>query len=489
MTTRKVAALFALSFSAISAAQSPWQGLIEGDINSIYQTLKDNHPGYLDEENPYFKRWLEKGYQEALRAAKNANSLKDAMTIIKAYSAGFADGHFYLTFNYQPKKVTWAGIQIERFGADYRVSNIDKTHTSLPMPEKMAKLVSCDGRSVDDIAAKDVLAYRFNAPELHFPKVWFAAEILVDDGIGQRSQFGSCQFMQNGQKQSFELDWQSVSQRYYLNKISTNSESKGFAFEALGQQQYWVSLPKFYPDKEEQQVLRQVLAEVKTVSATAKQFVIDVRGNGGGNSQWGVEIAKAIYGDDFITHQLNKTPSMSYPLWRVSKDNTAHLTAILPNILAQFGSDSSMYQAFSELTVRMETALKEGKTFIRQSPKSAAEVVVDEDPQMNVPTDSQAKVLFLTDSSCGSACLDFADLMLTLPNVTHIGQETGADTVYMDIRYVNLPSGLGQYSLAQKVYRERTRKHNQSYKPEHHYNNDISDTAKLRAWIKKLTIN
>ena len=41
-------------------------------------------------------------------------------------------------------------------------------------------------------------------------------------------------------------------------------------------------------------------------------------------------------------------------------------------------------------------------------------------------------IFFLTDYVCVSACLDFADLILSLPNVTHIGQETSADTKYLE---------------------------------------------------------
>lgn len=471
-----------VSFQA--SAETVWSKVIEADIQQIYTTVKDNHPGYLDKDNAYFKNWLEQGYQQALTSAKSAQSLNDAMTIIKTYSAGFADGHFSIGFDYQPKRLKWAGIKIQKYGKDYRVSFSDNSHNS-SMPELMAKLVACDGQPVAEIMQNEVLKYRFNAPDLNFPKVWYAARILVDDGIGKRTRFDSCRFEQNGVMKDFELSWKSITHSDYKSKTITNNTARQFQFETIGDDQYWVTLPKFYPDQQEQKVLRQVLEQVKAVNTTAKQFVIDVRGNGGGNSQWGVQVAKAIYGDAYVEHYQLSHPDKSYPLWRVSPDNTKHLEKILPQILQQFGEDNSAYKSFATLTEDMKAALEQKILFVKQGSG-------DEDKANTAKTSASpvgsAQVLFLTDSSCGSACLDFADLILALPNVEHIGQETSADTVYMDIRIVDLPSGLGYYSLAQKVYRERQRKHNQSYIPKYFYNADISDTQKLKQWIQTLPI-
>lgn len=51
-------------------------------------------------------------------------------------------------------------------------------------------------------------------------------------------------------------------------------------------------------------------------------------------------------------------------------------------------------------------------------------------------------VLLLTHSSCASACLDFADVMLER-RATQIGAPTSSDTLYMEVRDEKLPSGFG----------------------------------------------
>jgi hypothetical protein len=467
-------------------SDSVWSKLIEEDINHIYSNVKKNHPGFVDIENEYFKKWLERGYQEALVESKKAESLNDAMTILKTFVAGFADGHFYLSLDYRPKNIKWTGIEINKYGQDYRVSYTDLSRSNL-MPAHMSKLISCDNKLVEDIITQDVLKFRFNAPKLNSPKVWYASEILIDNGIGKRNHFKSCKFENNGEIEEINISWSNIPHNKYLEKFSSDNAltKKTFNFESLGNKRYWITLPKFYPNKEEQKSLRDVIDKIKSVNGSASQFIIDVRGNGGGNSEWGVEVARAIYGKQYVDNYQQSNPDKSYALWRVSEDNAKHLKSILPWIEEQFSKDSSMFISFTKLLRDMEKAIVQGKVFVKQG---GNEVNAPDDLGTYAQTTSNANVLFLTDSSCGSACLDFADLMLKLPNVYHIGQETAADTVYMDIRDVMLPSGLGQYSIAQKVYRGRSRKHNESYIPEYHYNSDIGNTESLKDWINTLTI-
>ncbi|WP_448552524.1 S41 family peptidase [Thalassotalea montiporae] len=471
-----------------SSADTLWSHVLQTDIKYIYQTIQDNHPGYIDDQNTYFKDWLEQGYKEAMTASKSASSLNDVMTTIQTYIAGFSDGHLYLNLSYQPKTISWAGIQIKKFGNDYRANYVDVNHQEV-MPQKMAKLVSCDNIPVENIVNDEVLKYRFNNPKLDFPKVWFAPKVLVDDGIGHRTRFSSCKFEQESEAKEIKLSWKNTHYADYVQHVTNKSlVPDQFSFEQYGDNQYWLRLPKFYPNAEEQEALRSVIARTKLVTKSSAQFVLDVRGNGGGNSEWGVEVARAIYGDDVISQHQQAQPDNSYALWRVSKDNANYLSSIEPMLKQQFGEDSDMYKEFSRLASRMKNALTQGKKLLRQSEESEASSVTNKNVNP-IEAANNPKVLLLTDSSCGSACLDFADLMLNIPNVYHIGQETSADTVYMDVRSIDLPSGLGRFSLAQKVYRDRLRAHNQSYKPTFFFDGDINNTEQVVTWVKSLSVN
>src|SRR3546814_17654673 len=67
------------------------------------------------------------------------------------------------------------------------------------------------------------------------------------------------------------------------------------------------------------------------------------------------------------------------------------------------------------------------------------------------PAPPKGPVYFVTNGSCASACLDAADLWKELGAI-QIGQETSADTLYMDVRQDVLPSGqIGRASCRERV--------------------------------------
>ena len=93
----------------------------------------------------------------------------------------------------------------------------------------------------------------------------------------------------------------------------------------------------------------------------------------------------------------------------------------------------------------------------------------------------------MSDGACESACLDFADLVLSIPNAELIGVETSADTEYLLISKVKLPSKKAVLQLPIKVYRGRVRGSNEPYKPTHRWNGHSWDTEALQNWVLKLS--
>jgi hypothetical protein len=97
----------------------------------------------------------------------------------------------------------------------------------------------------------------------------------------------------------------------------------------------------------------------------------------------------------------------------------------------------------------------------------------------------KGRVYVLTDWGCGSACLDAVDLWTSLGGV-HVGQETSADSLYMDVRQVALPSGFARAVIPMKVYRGRERGSNVPAKPVRSYTGDMRDAAALERWVAHL---
>jgi hypothetical protein len=186
-----------------------------------------------------------------------------------------------------------------------------------------------------------------------------------------------------------------------------------------------------------------------------------------------------LYGKPFIDYRQAKQDSKGYTEWRVSPDNLKHVEVIVANEIRQFGADAESAKIFGSLATRMRTALRTGQAFVRQSAPTPAPTGAEPAPL------SSARAILVTDSRCASSCLNGADAVLSLPDVRHFGHTTGADTVFMDVRRVELPSGLGVMVFGQKVDRNGLRGNNQPWVPSLHYDGQIGDTDKVRAWVLK----
>lgn len=469
---KNLAAIFVLFLLSSYSFSSELSGRAQADLAHIYTNVKANHPGYVDKQNPEFMEWLEEGYRLGLEAIETVQTERDHISVVKTYVAGFADGHFTLHVNDDLRTWRWAGIVMHRSAGEYRVRRAEDGWASA-MPPVGATLLECDGRAAETVMREEVLRYQFNEVALEFPKARYAPWIFIDDGLARRHFAQECIFRIDQRLQRYPIVWREVDSSPLPEPVI----SVEFGIEVFDTAAYWVRIPTFKPDPQTRYKLEGVIADLARLR-DARVIVFDVRGNTGGNSSWALELVGSVYPQPVINDYL-ESHFGGRAMWRVSADNLRYLEAILPDLAAQFGRESEVTQEISDLAIRMRDALERGEELVAQSNK--AEAATSTDIQ---PPSPKARIILITDADCGSACLDFADRLLNLPDVTHLGQETGADTVYMDIRSVDLPSGIGRFSLAQKVYRDRPRLHNQSYIPAHVFPGSMEDTDALMRWVK-----
>lgn len=87
----------------------------------------------------------------------------------------------------------------------------------------------------------------------------------------------------------------------------------------------------------------------------------------------------------------------------------------------------------------------------------------------------------LSNGTCASACLDFADIVMHIPGTQLIGMDTAGDGLLMEIRDQTLPSGLARVNLPLKVYRGRARGALEAYHADIAYDGVWDDLA-VRNW-------
>ncbi|MDP4535775.1 S41 family peptidase [Alkalimonas collagenimarina] len=460
----------------LSATANPWQQLAKTDLDFVYQNLKDNHPGVIDELNPGFNHWLEQGYQQALSGIAAVDNLDEVLNLQRQYIAGFADGHVGISFHHQRSRVRWPGIIVHKQGQHTVVTQTaEDWPTALPATGAILKY--CNGLSPQQLLEQRVLPFHIQLPELAAVQANYTPLILRMDGSWQGEALTECTFKQQGVTVHHTLHWRNTSRQNWQQHNEAQAASNDFSLQSFAPNSYWLSLPTFTPSAPQQAQLKQMTSQLAELRE-AELIVFDVRGNGGGNSQWGADLAFALFGQEHVYGVLTPLFSQGMPYWRASADNTAVVAEIVQQVTEQFGADSDITQLFSELAVRM---VQHGTNEL--VPQSIASSTEDTATAIS-PSLTTAKVVLLTDGACGSACLDFADMLLPLGTI-HAGQPTFADTVYMDIRFVELPSKLGSLAIPQKVYRNRPRGHNEPYTPaaDWLYSDDINHTEAVRSWL------
>ncbi|XLZ68255.1 S41 family peptidase [Massilia sp. SR12] len=476
------ALLLAVCGAAHSA--SPWAELARADLDFVYQTVRADHPGMVDQANPYFRAWAEQGYAQALAELPKVRSLHDAQVLLRRYFAGFADGHMWLTYQYEKSAVRWAGMLVQRQGQRYVLGHSEES--AVPVG---AELLACDGRKVDALIEQDLIPGAFNNPQLDWLKSDLANHVLAVVEQNVHAEYARCTFSVHGAAREVALAWRDFAQYKFDTLVQSIQPQLGkdSMVTQVKPGTYWVRLPQFQPNDAQVKQLNDVAARMPALR-NAELIVFDTRGNSGGNSVWGRRVLAALVGEAYLQQQ---TRSEDYAEWRASAGNLAYLRdSMLPRLTRQYGAGHKDLALWESLQRRMQQSIAEGRPFVRQ----------DEDKDANadapLPASAQpgkaaaaplaplskAHIALITQSGCASACLDFADYALALPGTVHLGETTGADTVYMDVRPLALPSGLGRFSMAQKVYRGRTRAHNAAYVPHIPYPGAIHDTAALQAW-------
>jgi hypothetical protein len=207
-------------------------------------------------------------------------------------------------------------------------------------------------------------------------------------------------------------------------------------------------------------------------------LVLDLRGNSGGSSVWGDEIASAIFGAAWARQARAWLNDGVYTEWRVSKDNVEAVRGQVKQLETRHGADSPQAAGARAFADSMAAALARGD--LLYSPGRAARQGLTRPTAPPLP----GKVVVVTTASCFSACLDFLDVMRLHPAVVQVGQPTGVDTDYMENWGWPLPSGLSQIGYPMKVYRNRRRANNEGYAPQVR-RDDLADTNALAEWIRR----
>lgn len=460
-----------------------WAEILRGDATAIHDAIASSHPGMVNPDDPQFSAKNETQYAVALDRAKAARSFADYFFAIQHYTAAFDDGHLgFGVFGSTPDQVkAWPGFIAKDDGNRGLVVALAEPWSGVSVG---TRIKSCDGRDAFQLG-KYRIGDRFGRWELASQRVMFSSMVMLDTGDPYVQPIRRCVFDSDTGEFAADLDWRAAEPGFYSRyKVFDVTPRQAAAMRRGNDGAYWISLPTFNgnPESDDGRALEALVGQISGQADALRQaplIVFDLRGNGGGSSGWSARIAEAIWGAGAFEHAAE--PPMTV-VWRASEANVQSLRDVLRERDVNGALSPDTREWFRASIAGLEAAIARGDDRWTIPPTVDDAPVNEEAAPYHPPIGA---VFVLTDEVCMSACLDAVDLWTRL-GATSIGHETGADTVYMEVRNVAVPSRLGEMSLPMKFYIGRARGHNQPVAPVHRFDGDMNDTAALEAWAATL---
>lgn len=482
------AALSLLSTPVIAAppADRDWGAVLARDAQAVHDDLAANHPGQVNPLDPDFAAINERQLKIALEKARTAKSYTDYFFPLRLYVSAFNDGHLgFGALGDTPNELRWPGFATQYDGRERIVVTTDEPNQPVP---RGAELVGCDGLSAAGYA-EVTLGKMWGRWQLEAQRRHWGPMLFIDETSNLIPIARQCRFKVGGRNRTVTLQWRplNVSRVGQLLESTSSTVRRAFGIRTAAGGLQWISAPSFSgdPGSRAAKALPPLVARLKAERLqllAARAIVLDVRGNGGGTSDWPRQMAEALWGQVALAGLKGEEVHVD---WRASPANLVAITTAYDERRGTDGFSPESDLWFRSVIGGLGMAIARKQPLWRHVDLDGSASAPPSPPQAPLSVPLSRPVFILTDSSCASACLDAVDLWTALGAI-HVGRATSADTLYMEIRSRTLPSGLTSISVPMKVYRGRKRGSNQPAVPRFLFDGDLEDTPALERWISTL---
>lgn len=459
---------------SLNSSEQAWNALARADAEAAIRLVEDNHPGAAPVlGDTQFLEHLKSARANVARRLPLVKDFGGHAALLNGLANDFRDGHIMSNALISPSRRTWAGLAIARNGSQWIVGAQEAAADEHALTG--ARLISCDGLDADRLARDHIGAF-YAHPDIEADMASRAVSLLLDNGNPFLSRPSICVFQTtDGRAVEHKLRWRSTSLRN-LERIAAEAYKPAQASMSVSPfaDGYWIGLPTLTNDAA--RVVDVVRARQSALRA-APMVVLDLRGNSGGNSQYAVEIARALVGDARVAAADRPSGSCTGMYWRVSKGNSAALRNFAEALPADRAPE------WKSQADALERAARDGKTFSPDLPACARNDTPSPRPTRLPPSAMKGRLILVTDRACFSSCLMAADLFRRL-GAKHVGEATDMSTRYMEIREIVLPSGLRTFSTLQKVAIGLG--DFGPYEPQITYPGALHEDDKLKAWVTAL---
>ena len=469
-----------------------WRLLTLSDLAAVEKILRAHTPIPFDRESPGLLTWLEAGYANARERAAGVQNEAGWYYTLAAFANGFRDPHLSVSPVTALPPARWPGfIAAARKDGAVVITRDAQNADDNSVPELGSEVLRCDDLSLMALAATRIFPFLYN-PDIPADQRRAVTRLFLDRQIPFAPPPAQCLVRTKGVERNITLKWRPLPQEngrdsaawftQFQNASMGQATNWGVSEPASGVT--WIGVPTFSSGEETAPKLEALIEAVKQRGDTMRNgraIVIDTRGNGGGNSAWATKLVEAIFTRDIVQKYRPKT-SASGTDWRASAGNIAYWQEWEQKMAAESGAFSGSRLYAQHVVQRMTDALAEGNPLYREGSANTGQSggLTRKRPKGASPF--PARVYFLSNGSCGSSCLNFADAVLHVPGVKLIGSATAGDGMLMDVRSEALPSGMATITFPQKVARGRARGNLEFYFADIAYDGTWEDAA-VREWV------
>lgn len=473
----KYLATLLLAISAPLAAQTPtgnaWNALARADVAAALELVEKHHPGAAPElGDQIFQRSLQRARAKAESRLPSVRDYGGHAAVLNGLANDLRDGHIRARGVLSRSRRMWPGVIVIRRAKQWRVG----LHETSPGEPDLsdARLVACDGQSADDFAGRLIGGF-YADPAVEAGLIANAPNLLLDHDNPFVPRPRACRFEKDGKAVEVTFNWRPIQRARledHIRKLYPPVRAGMGVSDFAGGK--WIALESL--DNRAASVVEQVRAQSAALRA-APMVVVDLRGNSGGNSQYADEIAEVLAGRARLS-AVRQAPTCSGTFWRASADNAAALRKFADDLPPDRAPE---WRSQADALARTVTA---GQPF---SPALPACAKADSRPRPVPaglpPMAMTGRLVLLTDRVCFSSCLIAANLLRRL-GALHVGEATDVTTRYMEVREIDLPSGLWTFSTLQKVALGTG--DFGPYEPAVDYPGSLAEDDKVQAWVAAL---
>ncbi len=466
-----------------------WRAMATTDLDAIRNLLETQTPIPFDRRDHTYSTWLKTGYEHAREETARVRDHRSYYYTIARYVNGFRDPHIQLNSVAILPPAQWPGFIVTARGDEALVVMRDESDSNTPAIG--ARILTCDGVPLSTLLEQRIYPYVMN-PRLALDRRRAVSRLFLDRGIPGAPSPSACRVSVDGKERDIALRWRALPEPVQAFTQAYNAAAIGAAAQfGLSQPTpgvFWIGVPTFDSSDDNAKALEglidEVAAQIKTMRK-GQAIVIDIRGNGGGNSMWADRLSKAIFGERAIS-KVQRGQQDHAVEWRASAENIAYWRSWLVDVaVPQFGETSESADFGREVVLNLEAALTRDPPVWRQGAMQppTGGGLTQRRPQGRGAF--PARVYMLSDGSCISSCLNFADTVLHMRGVRLIGSATGADGAYLEVRGERSPSGLVALTFPQKMAIGAPREPFEAYRPDIAYDGSWDD-ASVRRWVMDL---